>query len=365
MSQSNEPRPEAESEQQDSGAEKAASRKSAPRRKTPARRQTDSAPTKTKQAASGIGSGTRGKVLVTGAAGALAQHVIALLKENYDVVGVEFRGLQADYPDTVDYVVDFNQWPFEDVFREHGFMGIIHLGRIRFTQSTRNRRYSANVVGTARLLRLALKYGVEKVVALSTFHVYGADARNPSLIDEEYPMRAANLMPEVVDAVELENLFNIHLYKNPELNITILRPCNIAGPGINNEISRMLAQPVVPCLFGFSPLMQFIHVEDMAEAVMRSFERNHPGVYNVAPDDYVAYQDALQLAGCRRLFLPSVPPALARRSVRALGRYAPPDYLIDFFKYAVIIDGGLFARTFDFTPQHSLANLLGHYRAHK
>ena len=44
-----------------------------------------------------------------------------------------------------------------EVFREHGFMAIIHLGRIRFTQSTRNRRYSANVVGTARLLRLALR----------------------------------------------------------------------------------------------------------------------------------------------------------------------------------------------------------------
>ncbi|ROO30909.1 NAD-dependent epimerase/dehydratase family protein [Salinisphaera orenii] len=345
------------------GASAAASSETV-RRKTPARRRTE-AEAQARPAGLGIGSETRGKVLVTGAAGALAQHVIALLREHYDVVGVEFRGVQAEYPDTVDYVVDFNTRPFEDVFREHGFMAIIHLGRIRFTQSTRNRRYSANVVGTARLLRLALKYGVEQVIALSTYHVYGADARNPSLIDEEYPMRAANLMREVVDAVELENLFNIHLYKHPELNISILRPCNIAGPGINNEISRMLSQPVAPCLFGFSPLMQFIHVEDMARAVVRSFERNHPGVYNVAPDDYVAYQDALQQAGCRRLFLPSVPPALARRAVRALGRYAPPDYLIDFFKYAVIIDGSLFARTFDFEPEHSLTELLSHYRGLK
>lgn len=335
------------------------------RRKTPARRASPREARSATRVADGIGNRKRGKVLVTGAAGALAQHVIALLKEHHDVVGVEFRGLQTDYPDTVDYVVDFNTRPFEDVFREHGFMAVIHLGRIRFTQSTRNRRYSANVVGTARLLRLALKYGVEKVIALSTYHVYGADARNPSLIDEEYPMRAANLMPEVVDAVELENLFNIHLYKHPELNITILRPCNIAGPGISNEISRMLSQTVAPCLVGFSPLMQFLHVEDMAAAVVRSFERNHPGVYNVAPNDYVTYQDALQQAGCRRLFLPSVPPGLARRSVRALGRYAPPEYMIDFFKFAVVIDGSLFARTFEYEPQHSLTGLLGHYRGQK
>ncbi len=335
------------------------------RRKTPARRAPRKTALKTGRAPS-IGRGSRGKIMVTGAAGALAQHVIAELKEHhYEVVGIEFRGLQTDYPDTIDYVVDFNRRPFEDVFREHTFTGIAHLGRIRFTSPTRARRYSANVVGTARLLRLALKYGVEQVLGLSTYHIYGADPGNPSLIDEEYPMRVANLMPEVVDAVELENLFHIYLYKHPELNIVILRPCNIAGPGINNEISRMLAQPVAPCLVGFSPLMQFIHVADMAAAIVRVFERNRPGVYNVAPNDYVAYQDALQGAGCRRLFLPSVPPRLARRAMRSLGRFAPPDYLIDFFKYAAIIDGTLFARTFDFTPQYSLDELLGHYRSAK
>lgn len=335
-------------------------------RKTPARRGNSPKPKNARPTPSSLEPGSRGKILVTGAAGALAQHVIADLRERgYETVGVEFRGVEDDYPDTVDYVVDFNQRPFEDVFREHNFDGIAHLGRIRFTQSTRGRRYSANVVGTARLLRLALKYGVEKVLALSTFHVYGADARNPSLIDEEYPMRAANLMPEIVDAVELENLFNIHLYKHPELNIVVLRPCVIAGPGIKNEMSRMLSQRFAPCLAGFSPLLQFLHVQDMSHAVVAAFEQNHPGVYNVAPDDYVAYQDALQLAGCRRLFLPSVPPVLARRSVRALGRMAPPSYMIDFFKYSVIIDGSLFARTFDFQPKHSLADILGHYRSAK
>ena len=55
----------------------------------------------------------------------------------------------------------------------------------------------------------------------------------------------------------------------------------------------------------------------------------------------------------------------ARRAARALGRYAPPSYLINFFKYAVIIDGSLFARTFDFEPEHSLTELLSHYRGLK
>lgn len=307
----------------------------------------------------------REKLLITGAAGALAQHVIDRLKGDYEVVGVDFRGTRATHPDTVDYEVDFNKRTFEDVFREHDFGAILHLGRIRATQLDRGRRYSENVVGTDRMLRLAVKYGVEQVLVLSTYHVYGAHPSNPSLIDEDYPLMAASQHGELVDAVELENLANIYLYKHPELHVTVLRPCNIVGPGINNAIGKLLSQPVTPCLGGFSPLMQFIHVEDMAEAIVTAYKRNAPGVYNVAPDDWIAFQDALELAGCRRLYLPSVPSLIPKILAGVLGRYAFPIYLVDFFKYPVVIDGGKFARGFDFAPHYGYNEIFAYYRSHK
>src|SRR5699024_3653158 len=132
------------------------------RKKVPARRRRQDVARQ--PAPAGIGRLTRGKIMITGAAGALAQHVMAELKEQYDIVGVECRGLQTTYPDTVDYVLDFTKRTFEDVFRAHDFVGIIHLGRIRSTQLSQGRRYSANVTGTARLVQLARKYGVEQVV---------------------------------------------------------------------------------------------------------------------------------------------------------------------------------------------------------
>lgn len=331
------------------------------RRKTPARRSgTPAAPV-----ASSPPRRRREKLLVTGAAGALAQHVIAHLKGDYEIVGVDFRGTRETHPDTVDYEVDFNKRTFQDVFREHDFSAILHLGRIRASQLDRGRRYSSNVIGTERLLRLAVKYGVEQVLVLSTYHVYGAHPSNPSLIDEDYPLMAVSQHNELVDAVELENLASIHLYKHPELHITVLRPCNIVGPGINNAIGRILSQPVAPCLGGFSPLMQFIHVEDMTEAIATALEKNVPGVYNVAPEDWIAFQDALELAGCRRLPLPSIPPVIPRLLAGALGRYAFPTYLVDFFKYPVVIDGGKFARTFDFAPHYGYDDIFTYYRSHK
>jgi len=337
------------------------SKKQPSKRKTPTRRKQTPKAAK----APNIGTLRREKILITGAAGALAKYVIDKLKGEYEIVGVDFRGLKALHPDTVDYEVDFNKRSFEDVFREHNFSAVLHLGRIKISDLDRGRRFSSNVIGTERLLRLALKYGVEQVLVLSTYHVYGADPHNPSLIDEDYPLKAAGYAQELVDAVELENLANIYLYKHPELNITVLRPCNIAGAGINNSISRMLAQPLAPCVGGFSPLMQFIHVEDMASAVVECLYKNIPGVYNVAPDDWIAYQDALQLAGCRRLFLPAVPASLTGTLASMMGRFAPPSYLLTFFKYAVILDPGKFDKTFDFKPVYSFDDIFAHYRAAK
>lgn len=307
----------------------------------------------------------RPKVLVTGAAGTLAKQVLARLAGDYDVVGVDFRGSRATHPESVDYEVDFNKRTFEDVFREHDFDAVLHLGRVQSDQLDRGRRFSANVAGTDRLLRLALKYGVGQLLVMSTYHVYGADPHNPSLIDEDFPLRAANLHRALVDAVELENLANIYLYKHPELHITILRPCNIAGPGVANSISRLMAQRVAPCVAGFSPLMQFIHVEDLADAVVLALGRNHPGVYNVAPNDWIAFQDALQLAGCRRLFLPPVPPVLPRAWATLLGGMAFPAYLTDFFKYAVVLDGEKFTRSFGFVPVRGFDAIFGYYRGNK
>lgn len=323
-------------------------------RKMPAQRRSSSGPADRRRRG--------GKILITGAAGALAKHVIDIIKPDYEIVGVDFRGLRAQHPDTVDYEVDFNKRTFEDVFREHDFTAILHLGRIQSSQLDRNRRFSSNVIGTRRLFRLAQKYGVEQVVVMSTYHVYGADPNNPAPIDEDYPLQAANLHAELVDAVELDGLASIHLYKNPELNIHVLRPCNIAGPGVANSISRLLSQSVTPCLAGFSPVMQFIHVEDMARAIVACLAKCRPGIYNVAPDDWIAYQDALRLAGCRRLPLPPIPAVWPRTLTRLLGRYSFPAYLANFFKYAVVLDGQRFARTFDFEPIHGFDDIFGYYR---
>jgi len=200
-------------------------------------------------------------LLVTGAAGALAQQVIQRLPKG--VSGCR-GGLPAGcmarsgYPELPHRSVKRG---FEDLFRRFQFQGVIHLGRIMSSQETRLRRYNANVLGTDRLLSLSDQYGVSRVIVLSTYHVYGANPYNPALIDESYPLKSAGLTMDLVDSVELENLATIYLWRNPNLNITLLRPCNIVGPRVRNTMSSLLSARYAPTMAGFSPMMQFIHSE--------------------------------------------------------------------------------------------------------
>ena len=101
-------------------------------------------------------------------------------------------------------------------------------------------------------------------------------------------------------------------------------------------------------------MMQFIHIGDMAEAVVIAFKKNKPGIYNVAPNDWVAYQDAVMSCGCTRIPMPSIPPVLPRMICEILNLKSFPPYLINYFKYPAVIDGSLFAKTFGFKPSRSL-----------
>ncbi|SFE59450.1 UDP-glucose 4-epimerase [Marinobacter sp. DSM 26671] len=307
----------------------------------------------------------RPHILITGAAGALAQQVIEQLRDTCDLVAVDFREQVYLGDDIPSYCIDFNKRVFEDLFRRYQFDGVIHMGRIMSSQLTRMRRYNANVLGTQKLLDLSHKYGIKRVVVLSTFHVYGAVAYNPALIDEAAPLKSAGLSADLIDSVELENLANIYLWRYPELNITILRPCNIVGPGVRNTISTLLASERAPVLAGFSPMMQFIHIDDMADAIVLAYKKPTRGVYNVAPQDWVAYQHALKLCGCKRIQVPSIPPMVPKIILGTLKLKSFPSYLMAFFKYPVVIDGRAFANEFGFEPKRPLKEIFRFYRENK
>ena len=139
--------------------------------------------------------------------------------------------------------------------------------------------------------------------------------------------------------------------------------------GVQRGLRSVLYQPSgrkrAPVLAGFSPMMQFIHIDDMADAIVLAYKKPTRGVYNVAPQDWVAYQHALKLCGCKRIQVPSIPPMVPKMILGTLKLKSFPSYLMAFFKYPVVIDGRAFVNEFGFEPKRPLQEIFRFYRENK
>lgn len=280
-----------------------------------------------------------------------------MLVDGHRVVGVDYRPPPKAHPSTIPYTqANYNKTRIEDVFRKEKPEVVLHLGRVGNLKVREGKRFDLNVVGSAKIMELSLKYGVDRLVVLSTFHIYGAHHANHIPIYEDEPLRAATRFPQLGDAVQLDNMAVQWTYRHPRLRTLVLRPCNVIGPKINNAISRFLRLPRIPFLLGFSPMWQFIDQSDMVNALHLAWQSNAVGVYNIAGTGAVPLRKALSLTG--RKLLP-IPAPAAHGYVRYFpGMRAFPPYLIDFFKYPVVVSDDKFRQDTGFQATIGIAESL-------
>src|SRR6185312_13511890 len=99
----------------------------------------------------------------------------------------------------------------------------------------------------------------------------------------------------------------------PNVSVSILRLADLAGPGTRDPLAAILADPVVPAVWGFDPSVQLLHVDDAVEALGHAVEHDLAGIYNVAAHDLVRWRRAGRLMRKPVVELPPTSPApLAR-----------------------------------------------------
>jgi UDP-glucose 4-epimerase len=294
-------------------------------------------------------------ILVTGIAGSLARLTTIRLRElGYRVIGADYRPRPAGLPSDVPfYQANYNKTHIEDAFRQQKPDGVLHLGRVGNLKMQQNKRFDLNVLGSAKIMELSLKYKVKRLLVLSTFHIYGAHPHNHIPIFEDEPLRATQTFPQLTDAVQLDTQAERWCYKHRSLQTIVLRPCNVVGPHIHNAISRYLRNPRMAYLAGFSPMWQFIHEDDMIDALIKAYTGKAVGVFNVAGMAAVPLVHALELTGATLI---PVPDVMAKLYLRIVSRFLPsiPPYLLDFFRYACVISDDSFRQSFGYQPQCSV-----------
>ncbi len=286
-------------------------------------------------------------ILIIGMAGGLANitaKILLMKHPEVKITGVDQRSPQADFSQVEN--INFNRirytrGNFERLFRDNQFDAVYILGRLTHGKSSLEDRLDLNLIETRRILDLSMKFGVQKIIVLSTYHVYGALHDNPAFIQEDHPLRASIKYAELREVVEIDQITTNWLWKNQrKIDTVVLRPATIIGPQIKNTMTRYLLTPYAPVCADFNPMFQFIHEFDMASILVRTLYEVPSGIYNVAPDECISLKEAKKVLKLPTTPIPSFLLKFSNRVAQAMA-WSLPRYFIDYIRYSCIIDNTL------------------------
>lgn len=295
------------------------------------------------------------KVLITGISGGVGRLVAERLNQDHQVIGID-REPWRDAPESIKvHTLDLRKRHFEDIVRTEKPDTVVHMAFVRHFRGDPAVRHEVNVQGTRRLLEHCAAYDVSNVVVVSSAYVYGALAETPRYVTEDHPLNVSRNFPELRDLAEVEGVVGAFLWRYPQIPTSILRPVNTLGRYTHSSIGRYLNLDIVPTIMGFNPMMQFIHEQDVAEAVALAAEKKLRGIFNVAGPTAVPLYTAIDEIGRRRF--PLLDP-LAHTIIQSLFRlniYDFPAGALDFIKYSCTVCDDAFREASGFAPSRSLA----------
>ena len=261
-------------------------------------------------------------VVVTGAAGRVGSRVVARLLARPDVdrvVGIDLLPIAPSSPRLDTRAIDLSAGtPGRDHELEHAFEGaasVLHLawdvpdakGTVK---ADTIEAAVANQRALARVLDAADKAGVASVVHVSSATVYGAWADNKVPLTEDERLRPNPEFMFAVSKAEAERVLADWADGHPSVAVAIMRPAVTVGPD-GRPLYQALGITRAPRLGDDGRPVQYLHVDDLASAVVTAWQRRLAGVYNVAPDAGIPEDAARALAGGVARF--SVPDRLGAR----------------------------------------------------
>ncbi len=226
-------------------------------------------------------------VVLTGAGSALGRRVRARLDAD---AGVE-RVVEVDLTDGLEQPVAELKAAME------GGEVLVHLGRTDGAELDGTGAGGVDVEGTRHLFEAAGAVGVSHLVVLSSATVYGAWPNNPVPLTEEAPVRPNPGLAYATHKAEVERLALEWADAHPAASVAVLRPT----VAVAEERTAWLAQS----LWSGSGLRpgdaeapsQFVHLDDLADAVDLARRARLRGAFNVAPDGWIKADDLRALAG--------------------------------------------------------------------
>lgn len=229
------------------------------------------------------------------------------------------------------------------------------------TQTSGRRLHEINVIGTMNLFAAASAAAstVRNVVVKSSALVYGATPRDPRWFTETMTRRVAPRTRIERSLLEVEGYVRDFAVDNPHVEVTLLRYSNVLGPRLSTPFSKALRLPAVPSVFGFDPLFQLVHEDDVVRSLLFAIGEGRSGIYNVAGDGLLPWSETARICGKPTIPLPFVGTNLAAEPLRRIGVDIPPE-LLDLLRYGRGIDNRRFKEA-GFRYRHTSAGAVEAY----
>jgi len=220
------------------------------------------------------------RVLVTGAGGFIGRTLIRTAPDNIELVALFGPG------DTVTEENKLSRFAAGDITNSNLLSelipeceAVIHLaGSASVAQSFTDphRTITDHAVGASVVSYAAQNSGVRRIIHVSSAEVYGRPAENPvkecAITAPRSPYAAAKLAAE--------SIFSSFSRFN-DAEVIILRPFSIYGPGQRSQslldrIFRQALNNTPMTLFDLSPCRDYLHVDDLADALWSSISIDSP-----------------------------------------------------------------------------------------
>lgn len=191
-----------------------------------------------------------------------------------------------------------------------------------------------------------------QLVHVSSGTIYGAWPDNPVPLTEETSPRPNPKLGYAVEKRRAEVVVEQWARDHPEVAVTLLRPACTVGSQ-EQPLYRALASGTRPPLGAEGRRVQFLHVDDLAAAVVHACERGLAGTFNVAPDNGVQAEVAGALAGGSAMLpLPAPVRALSTALRWRLWRSGAPPGARPYAEHTWVIAGDKLRST-GWKPEYS------------
>jgi UDP-glucose 4-epimerase len=311
------------------------------------------------------------RVLVTGLStywgGRLAQ-ALEGFEHVEAIIGVDNR----------DPIVELERTEFVRVSNQHSLISrIVKAAEIDTVIDTRlvvssittspRLAHENNVIGTLNILAACTgpDSPVRRFIFKSSAHYYGAEQDDPAFFTEGMRRPHAPRTALERDVAEAEGSVAEFAEQYPDVAVTILRFANVLGPDVDTAFTRMFGLPLVPMVLGFDPRIQFVHEDDVVNALLHAAFSDTSGVFNVAGDGVLTLSEAIGLLG--KMPLPVLPPwgtGTLAGPLRRLGLRIP-DEMVNLLRFGRGLDNRAYKASgfgYSYTSRETVLRLAEHQR---